>query len=102
MVLALLRGAGEGVRTLALREIGQGTAHYLDATGVTPIAWQVRSSADLDHAEHLLQRHGVRYERARGETVDSIVTSDPDGLSVVILAADTLAGSAPARVYARE
>jgi catechol-2,3-dioxygenase len=101
-VLALLRGAGEGVRTLALRQTGPRATHYLGGTGVTRVAWQVRSSADLDYAEQLLQRHGVRYDRPRGETADSIVTSDPDGLSVVLVAADTLGGEPLARLYTLE
>lgn len=101
-VLALLRGAGEGVCTLALREIGPRATHYLGGTGVTRVAWQVPSSSDLDLAEQRLQRHGVRYYRAREETADSIVVSDPDGLAVAMLAADTLPGSPPAWLYTRE
>jgi catechol-2,3-dioxygenase len=101
-MLALLRGASDGVRTLALREIGPAATHYLSGTGVTRVAWQVPNSSELNHAEQLLQRHGLRYDRARGEQTDSIVTSDPDGLCVVMLAADTMAGAPPARLYARE
>jgi catechol 2,3-dioxygenase-like lactoylglutathione lyase family enzyme len=101
-VVALLRGSGEGVRALTLRQIGPRATHYLGGTGVARVAWEVRSSADLDLAEQLLQRHGVQYDRPSGEKVDSIVTSDPDGLSVVVLAADTLGASPPARLFARE
>jgi len=101
-MVALLGGADAGVRTLALREIGPGATHYLGGTGVTRIAWQVRSSAELDLAERQLRRHGVRYDRPGGETVDSIVTADPDGVSVVLLSADVLSGPPPARLYARE
>ena len=91
-----------GGRTLALRQIGPRATNYLGGTGVTRIAWQVPSSAELDLAEQQLQRHGIRYNRPSGETVDSIDTADPDGLSVVLLSADVLSGSPPARLYATE
>jgi catechol 2,3-dioxygenase-like lactoylglutathione lyase family enzyme len=101
-MVALLSGADAGVRTLALRQVGPRATHYLGGTGVSRIAWQVRSSAELDLAEQQLQRHGVRYDRPSGETVDSIVTADPDGLSVVLLTSDARSESPPARLYAWE
>jgi len=99
--MALLRGADDGVRTVALLEVGPGAPHYLRGTGIARVAWQVPSSSDLDLAEQLLARNGIRYVRPRDET-DSIITSDPDGVSVVILAADAMAGSPPAMMYAPE
>ena len=99
--LAVLRSTGETTSTLVLREVGGDIDHRLGQSGVTRIAWQVTSSADLDRAEDRLIRHGAQYQRVDESDGGRIVTHDPDGLSVVLFLPDesSLARKPPPFIY---
>jgi len=99
--LAVLRSPGTATHTLVLREVGDGAERRLGEVGVTRLAWQMTSPADLDDAEERLSQHAVRHQRLREADADRIVMRDPDGLSVILFHAGepTPTGKPPASLY---
>ena len=99
--LAVLHSPGTATHTLVLREVGDGAERRLGEVGVTRLAWQMTSPADLDDAEERLSQHAVRYQRLRESDADRIVMRDPDGLSVILFhaAGPTPTGKPPTSLY---
>ena len=99
--LAVLRSPGTATHTLVLREVGDGAERRLGEVGVTRLAWQMTSPADLDDAEERLSQHAVRYQRLREADADRIVLRDPDGLTVILFRAvgPTPTDKPPASLY---
>jgi catechol 2,3-dioxygenase-like lactoylglutathione lyase family enzyme len=83
--LAVLHGPVESADTLVIREIGAQASPSLYQTGVTRVFLRVSDSAELDRAEEWFTREGVRYQRYRDTSADSVGVRDPDGLQIVLL-----------------